>query len=598
MGGSQSAPAIENVVREDPYPGTAGTDGLSLSQAEKCNACRLGVNTKITTSNVKLKREQGAISIEQCKRYTDDMNRVNKKTLSVPDFLSKLKAGEYSRSTSDAGSAGDQYCQELSVKEEDAESMREKEALDPNKFIGGSIRKVSGSSFSEETKGKFIPSIPFQMSFTAKKAALVAGKTVYKDVSDDFTVSQMTMYHPSPIRIDAVQADAMLSLNDPSDKAAKYIILIPLKAVNSGNPSNEFLNKIARHLQTVREPRPDTGEYLESTIATGADWALDKLFTLTGEAGSSTVKNGFFTWTGVAGYDRVNLGTTRSGNKNITVIGWKQTEGLSSPQYVLLDTPLDINPEDMAMLTQSLPVTPPSEAIHSVPAQTNLVYYKGSEPPAPDSMSGKPSCGSGNLCEGFTTGVSKRERFEGCPGAKCDPFLQNAAKAQEVTLFSPSRMFAFFFGFLTVVAMFLGAYLALSLVRDDYDLTLRNFAEQAGQVLAVWAKSFSEKVNTVRSGFSLASGNGLKGLLSGNVKGVTGNLQGALQSQGNALAGNLEGALQSQGNALAQNLTPSAEGAIGNAAGSIKNALQTNGKSGLGTTLSSSLGNLFSKTRA
>jgi hypothetical protein len=205
------------------------------------------------------------------------------------------------------------------------------------------------------------------------------------------------------------------------------------------------------------------------------------------------------------------------GNKHVTNIGWKQSEGLSAPQYILLDTPLDINPEDMAVLTQSLPTTPPTEAIHAVPAQSNLVYHKASEPPAPDSMSGKQSCGTGNLCEGFTTGIA-HERFEGCPGAKCDPFLQNAAQiADKDSLFTPQRMFALFFGFMTVVAMLVGAYVALMMVRKDYDFSLRNFSEQAGQALAVWFKQVSAKIQSVRSLASMGSG----GLLSGLTKTAT-----------------------------------------------------------------------------
>ena len=547
MGGGQSAPAIEYLVEEKEYPGSAGADGLSLSQAEKCNACQLGVNTKITTSNVKLKRESGAITPGQCKRYPMDLNRVNGKTLSVSDFLAKLQNGQYSELVSDSKSSGEQYCQELTVSDEDAAKMRESGALDGAKFKKGRIRKVSGASYSEETKAKFIPSIPFQMAFAAKKAALEKGKIVYKDVSESFTVTQMTLYHPSPIRIDSVQADAMLSLNDPSDTAAKYIVLIPLKAVNSGNPSTTFLSKIAPHLFNVKEPRPDTGEYQESTIPTGADWSLDKLFTLSGDVGSSSVKNGFFTWTGVAGYQRVNKGTRSEGNKRITTIGWDPMPGLSSPQYILLDTALDMNPEDMAALTGSLPTTPATEAIHPVPAQTNLVYYKGSEPPAPVSMTGMKPCESGNLCEGFTTGIA-RERFEGCPGALCDPFLQNAAKASDPnSMFTTQWMFALFFGFLTVVAMFLGGYLALLSIRDNYDYTLRNFAEQAGQALAVWAKGVSKKLqsvrNLVKTGTSLAKGD------VGGLQGGIGDIAKSLQGKGAEGLGDIAKSLQGKGEA-------------------------------------------------
>jgi hypothetical protein len=562
MGGSQSAPAIEYVVNEEPYPGSVGSDGLSLSQAELCNACRLGVNAKITTSNVKLKREVGAISTAECKRYADDWNRVNAKTFSVSDFLGKLQAGRYSKLVSDSKSEGDQYCQELSITDTDAAAMRESGSLDPAKFKGGRIRKVSGSSFSEETKAKFIPSIPFQMSFTAKKAAVgPSGRIQYRDVSDAFTVTQMTLYHPSPIRIDSVQADAVLSLNDPTDKAAKYIVLIPLRSVNSGNPSNTFFNTIVRNLFSIKEQRPDTGEYEETTIPTGSDWALDKLFTLTAGEGSTTVKNGFFTWTGVGGYERVNKGTARSGNKFITTIGWKQAEGLAQPQYILLDTPLDINTEDMSTLTQTLPVTPPADAIHIVPAHSSLVYHKPSSPPAPDSMSGRSGCGANPIlstCEGFEIGSNSP-----------DPFVRNAAKARdEPGVFTPQRIFALVLQIILVVFMIAGAYLAVRMITEGYDITVRNYAEKIGRVLAVWVKGVSEKISAARSLMSSGSS-----LLQGNATGVLDNLTTSLKGKGEGALGDLASSLKGKGEGalgnLATSLTGKAEGALGNATNAL-----------------------------
>jgi hypothetical protein len=487
MGGGQSV-QVQYVVNEDPYPGGEGASGLSLSQAEKCNACRLGVNTKITTSNVKLKRQVGSISPDECRRYAEDWNRVNK-SLSVPDFLAKLQTGRYSKLISE-NTTGDQYCQELSISDEDAAAMRESGNLDQSKFKGGRIRKVSGSSFSEESKAKYVLSIPFEMFFAAKKAAVDAnGRFVYQDVSETFKVTQVTLYHPAPIRIDSVQADAMLSLNDPTDPGAKYIVLIPLRAVNSGAPSIEFLNKIAGQLVSIKEPRPDTGEYQEVTIPTGAEWGLDKLFTLTGEVGSSTVKNGFFTWTGVSGYERVNKGTRWEGSKFITDIGWKQTEGLSSPQYILLDTPLDMSSESLTNLTLALPATDASEALHPVPVQTNLVYHKASEPPAPDTVSGKGACGLGNICEGFGLGDIDPTFLNNCPNAKCDPFLQNAvaiSNGENLGWFTPERVFGLIIGFFSLIAMLLGAYLALLLIRDDYDVTLQRYSEKLGKIGAIF----------------------------------------------------------------------------------------------------------------
>lgn len=221
------------------------------------------------------------------------------------------------------------------------------------------------------------------------------------------------------------------------------------------------------------------------------------------------MKNGFFTWTGIAGYERYNAGTNTSGNIRTTTIDWQQTRALEAPQYILLDTPIDINSEDMITLTQSLPVTPPSNAIHPIPGQSNLVYHKNSEPPAPDTLSGRSGCGANPIlssCEGFEL----RERFE-VNEKSPDPFIRNMAKASKGDdMFTPERMFAILFSIIALVAMILGAYVALWLINHGYDLKVREFAEKIGARLGSWAKGISDKVKLVKSiaseGASLAAG--------------------------------------------------------------------------------------------
>jgi hypothetical protein len=474
----------------------------------------------------------------------------------------------------------------LRIEDEDAEALKKSGDVGAlqSKVKQEKIVRVTSAAFSESTKAKIFPSIPFQMTFLAKKAAIDSkGKIAYRDVSETFPVTQMTMYHPSPVRIDSVQADAMLSLNDPTDPQSKFIVLVPLRGANSGAPSTEFFSKIAQQLLTLKEPNPATSEYSATTIPTGADWSLGKLFTLTGNDGMSTIKNGFFTWTGVAGYERYQKprtpGDTDSAN-GISYIsyGWKQTEGLAAPQYIMLDTALDIRTEDLAALTQTLPVTPPSEAIHPIPGQTNLVYHKASEAPAPDTLSGKSSCAFTNLCEGFTTGTLDQSVLDSCPGAKCDPFLQNAMLSQNSnTMFTAQGMFAIFFNILLFLAMLLGAYVALRMIGEDYDVTIRNFAEKMGRVLAVWAKGVSNKAKAVGSLGSMFDVNALKGKLQGVA---AGKLEGALGNKAEGLAGNLKGVLGNNAEGLAGKL----EGALGNA----------NGKDGLGSVISS-VGNALKK---
>jgi hypothetical protein len=318
-----------------------------------------------------------------------------------------------------------------------------------------------------------------------------------------------------------------------------------------------FFNKIAPRLFGVKEPNPATNEFEEITSPTGADWSLDKMFTMTGTEGVSLVKNGFFTWTGVAGYERYNAGTVTSGNIRTTTIDWKQTTAIEAPQYILLDTAIDINTEDMATLTQSLPVTPPSDAIHPIPGQSNLVYHKRSEPPAPDTLSGGCSASPilGGTCEGFT--VSKRSR---------DPFLRNMAEAigKGDDMFTPERIFAIVFSILALFAMVVGAYFALRLISEGYDITVRNFAEKIGSALGKWAKGVSQTINTIRSlgsPMSLLQGSagagGLASQASGLLKGNAGDLVSSLKKQGEAAVGDVTSSLKEQGKTAVGDVTSS-----------------------------------------
>lgn len=493
-----------------------------------CNDCQLEVDTQITSSSVKLVRELGDISSTQCQAYNRDKKRVESRYMSLADFLANLQEGRYARGVSEepatAGRPAQGYCETVGIKDTDAAAITSIDQVDA-KLTKGRIRKVSGTGgFSSGTKARFIPSIPFKMSFKGRKAVQPDPRKPiqYQAFADPFTVTQLSIYYPSPIRIDSVQADAMLALNDPSDLGTKYIVLIPLKATNSGAPSAEFVSKIARFIPMVSQYDAESGTYPTKDIQTGAGWALANLFTLDdGASGLSTVKNGFFTWTGVAGYERVKKIDTPS----LITYGWQPKQGLNAPQYFLLDTPLDINSSDLGTITNALSMTPSAEANHPIPPNPLLVFHKRSVPPAPDTIAGGSStldgvggCGIGNLCEGMVDYTAQpnwnkagnqlgmaQDIFKGeysealedpfeksCPGAKCDPFLQNAIKGNKaVTIFTPRNMFTLFFNLMVLVAMLVGAYVAMNMVGNDYDLNLRNFAEQIGKVLAVWAKSLS-----------------------------------------------------------------------------------------------------------
>jgi hypothetical protein len=460
----------------------------------------------------------------QCMAFAADKKRVTDKFMGLTDFLYNLQSGKYARPVSEesvslpgGGTRSQGYCEMLSISEEDAAKITTIGEVDA-KLKGGRIRKVTGSGgFSSGTKARYIPSIPFKMTFAGTKAAIGAkGEKVFLPFNSEFSVTQMTIYHPSPIRVDSVQADAMLALNDPSDPNTPSIILIPLRGTNTTDGSAGFINKLVQSIPSVSAYDADSASYLDSTVNLGSDWSLGRLFTLDkeeGTGGSAQVKNGFFTWTGVAGYERTRTDTAGASFAGGRIRGaatirysWKPIDGLATPQYFLLDSPLNINLTDLAMITSSLDPTPPAEANHPIPAETSLVFHRGSQPPAPDTITGATACGAGltNICEGFTTGtledqLKESDEFEtSCPGAKCDPFLQNV-KDMKAGTFTTTALFTAFFNVLVFIAMALGAYIALNMVGHDYDLGLRTFSEQLGKILAVWAKGAKDRLPSVPS---------------------------------------------------------------------------------------------------
>lgn len=506
MGGGYSAPRVV----KDAYPTVNSLNDVSLSQAVKCSGCQLSVDTKITSANVKLQREQGGITFAQCTSYDTDKERVKNNTFDLTSFLVKLRAGEYARKVSTQG--GVDYCEMLGISDEDAATVRTISDVEA-KLARGRIAKASGmGGFSVETKAQFIPSIPFSMSFGGSK---VTGNT-RTPFSESFSVTQMMLYYPSPIRIDSVQADAMLGLNDPSDPAAKYIVLVPLRATNRGEPSSDFISRIARAVPSVQTINPSTQTYLSTDIQTGADWSLSKLFTLSNDeetGGLSVVKNGFFSWTGVAGYELYLAESSDS----IIRYKWRPKAGETPPQYILLDSPLDISSTDLALLTQSLPTTPPAEANHPIPSNSASIVHKDAEGPAPDTISGRSGCGLGNLCEGF-------DSFEAtCPGAKCDPFLQNANRA---TTSPVATIIPILFQLMIALAAVAGAYIAMSLILRNYDTKFQTSSESVGKSLSVWVKETKAKFDSVRSLLSAStsglSGVGLAGLASKGPAGLAG----------------------------------------------------------------------------
>ena len=449
MGGGESkpAPAPQKLIVTDPEP-TGSTavqlvgsdkpvnmpvDGVAISTAEGCDRCELYVVPNISTSAVKLSREFGDITNAECNQYFRDIAAVNTKTLSFSDFRSRLMAETY------YNPLGNGYCQQIvpdPKKMEDVEDIPSFDAKKPIKT--GRIRKISTLGFSQNTKVQITPSIPLKMSFSLKGGA-----------PKEIVVSRMTLYHPSPMRIENVQHDAVLSLNDPgSSGAGDVIVLIPLVAGNADTPSASFMSRILGNMANLLTPDPASGSYPAVDAPTGANWSLSTLFPTDPE--TNAVKSGIFVWEGTPDLEQYISEDT----PYIQRTSWRRKKS-PAPMYVMLEKPLTMSSTDYASLMR-FPVTPPEEAIHEM-LGGSLTYKCG-----PD--------------EGAPMGPVK-ENFE----AKCDPFRPNFDKTIG---YSPETMFRALFNVLIFVAMAIGVWVALILVGDlRADQVFQSLSMAAGKVL-------------------------------------------------------------------------------------------------------------------
>ena len=473
MGGGGSKPAPAPTVVEQPPPAGSSErsvvyperpnaprlDGLTRSLANDCapGRCVLRVVPGISSSSVRLSREFGVVSEFQCQRYDSDLNRVRNKQMSFQDFVRNLQAGKYLRNL------GNGYCEQVEL----PDPVASLDQYDEGKLRTIRIQKIESAGFSANTKARFTPSIPFKMMYGGQ----------------EFTVSTMTLYHPCPLRIENVQSDAVLSLNDPSFGNPSHVVLIPLVGRNSSDPSVSFLEKIAPEIVTVSAEDPASGQYLTRDIPTGANWTLSKVFGISAGRGAALeVGNGYYQWTGMPALERV-----RKETPGTITYAWEPT-GRPPPKYIMLDTPVAMSPSDLATITQRLPITPPEDAVHAVlydggnPLNRGIVHKQG--PPVPPG------------------GCPTRESFTNADmNGSCDPW-QTWAQTAEGRGYTTEMIIGLLFNVALTIAAAVGAYLALVAVAKMYDVQLRGVAEGLGKITAVFAKDLQQKVEKVKNAVS------------------------------------------------------------------------------------------------
>ncbi len=561
MGGGGSKRAFPPRIVQEPYPSASSLNNLSLSPGttSACAACDIELDNRATTSSVKLTRDFGNISNKECMGYQKDLEAVKNKEMSFRDFFVNLQAGNYSRPVSRTENG--EFCEQILFSDDDAKNINSLEDFDKNiaKLKSIRIRKVTGGgSFSSGTKAKFKLSIPIRMKVVVEMKDILNGMTFMQSnplvhyvtvpgtdqarVTQEIGISMLTMYHPSPLRIENVQRDAILSLNDPSDPNVDCVFLIPLQSSNNQEESVEFFNKIAKHLMSIQEPDSVTGLYGETNIPTGNDWNIKQVFWLgKGDTDNmSKVTDAYYTWIGAGTYSRFEKSRRRYWEDSFfyqdeITYGWKP-EG-KMVRYYMLQTPVGISPGDLSTLTRVLPPTPSEEAIHKIPdpssAGNSKILYKKATGEAASAGCGGAVERMTNQSDSTFSGTGLEDLLvdeKGNPLGDidtCDPFKNNSRNAlMKPTMFTPTRVLTIFFNILIVFAVAIGAWIAMALVANyNYDFKFKDFSIDAGKVVGKLAKQYSDKAKTAMNAVS-----GLRGSVGDLTKGIPGGLPAGLPS--------------------------------------------------------------------
>ena len=454
-GGKFEPPTIE----EDPYPGSDGRKiGVAISSSEECSTCELRFAPEITTSSLKLTRNFGGV--RTCAIGPRELKRVEKNELSVGDFLGMMGKGKYPFPLQNSQSCGD-----LRIPDEEVVKIKTYDQLKTAVEKARIVRiRPQVEGFSTDTKAFFKPSLPFQFTFNGI----------------NINVTDITVYHPCPLRVQDQQADAVISLNDPSS-ASDQIILIPITVGDVDTPSAKFFNRLMSNISSVSIPDPLTGQFQTTNLQTGSKWGLSQLFETEKIENTKevSVKNGYFAWRGLPPLEKY----LKEFNMTRWLYSWRPKQNASSPLYVMLEKPLPVGSSDMRALTSSVPVTPWEDAIHPIGLWT--VYKQGPPPncgvPTRESMTDFSDL-SKSLSDfkGDVTELSDQVD-------SCDPFLSNALSNKNSS-YSTDRLLSLLFNVFFVIAGIVGAYIAIAAVTRFYDVEYAEFTKTIGKVIAVGLK--------------------------------------------------------------------------------------------------------------
>jgi hypothetical protein len=487
-GGSKTIviPKPPPIRQEQPYP-LVDPIGIGKGMAQGCDwggrACELAVAKGVSASGAKLYRDQGSVRRDVCKRYSEDLKRVTDNQKAFEEVKKDLLAGAYYEDLNNG------YCRQIAYDKADLDAARTPDQLTPDKARYPTIRKMSDSgSFSAVTKLFIRPSIPFEVEFNGRPHKF----------------SVLTVMHPSPIRVENVQHDAMITLGDPEANDG-LVILVPLMPSFSPGPSGDFVGKIARYMTGVLLPDPATGQYESIDIPTGNDWDVSKLFPGTPAPDGKTyvTETGYYVWSGhppltlqpgpIIQYgEQKKFGNWLVSNPDTQLYEWRASSA-SNTRYLMLSKPAFVSSFDLQTI-RMLPATPASEAFSPMLKHT-LVYRTPGRMGADGkwiSSCSKPPAGLSSIGNFFTSGRESMTDFESLTASlresgsnlkglkidKCDPFSPDNFPKRAP---NKDEMISGLIWFIGAFGVLLAVYFAIRLFSNrEWGLKIADWATQFG----------------------------------------------------------------------------------------------------------------------
>lgn len=351
------------IRKDDPLPATASIDGISVGSSQGCSECILTVSQGISSSAAQIYRDQGTIPREKCSEFTQDtfdysgitgLSDAKSKT-PFETVKNKLLKGTYYIFNND----GTGTCTRTFFKPEDLNAITKITDIPWSKAIKGDTKKMSDNPIAlSSTKLIIKPSIPFRIYFNGEQ----------------IDVKIMTLFHPSPIRIENVQHDAVLTLGDPADLSSKVIVMVPLAGSSLPTQTSSFIEKVATYIPGALIANASTGLFDAVNVPTGNDWNLSTLLPGSPRNGENIVNVGYFSWETAPRLEPKlrNIVQAPANLPDVHHYGWKPAENSPSLRYIMLKDAVTINAFDLQTI-RMLPITSPTDAIQP-PLIDTLVY--------------------------------------------------------------------------------------------------------------------------------------------------------------------------------------------------------------------------------